>query len=418
MNILERLRSLRFYWRLPTPGRLGISLWAIIGMALWAVIFLTGIALSVVCWDWLNGGESGSTTIRNISIVIAGWIALPLAVWRARVADRQASAAQHQVDSAQQSLLNERYQKGAEMLGSEVLSVRMGGIYALERLAREHAEQYHIQIMALFCAFVRRPPNDEESSPRMVPDATVPPLRQDVQSVVAAVAARDESRRALERKTGTLVKQRIGDVSWLSTGDFYFDPLYALDLRHADLKGVWLRWGGDLSGARLDGADLSNADLTKMSLSETHFHNAILYGAELTGANLTGAQLIGADLSHTVSERVDLTGANLFGANLSGAWLQRANLTAASLGGANLSGADLRGADLSGANLLGANLSGADLYGAGPLDVHMPVIGLNQAQLDEASADPANPPKLGGVVQDAGTGVPLVWQSTPLGGEV
>ena len=371
-------------------------------------MLLTGIALSVVCWDWLNGGESGSTTIRNISIVIAGWIALPLAVWRARVADRQASAAQHQVNSAQQSLLNERYQKGAEMLGSEVLSVRMGGIYALERLAREHAEQYHIQIMALFCAFVRRPPNDEESSPRMAPDDTVPPLRQDVQSVVAAVAVRDESRRALERKTGTLVKQRICDVSWLSTGDFYFDPLYALDLRHADLKGVWLRWGGDLSGARLDGADLSNADLTKMSLSESHFHNAILYGAELTDVNLTRAQLTGADLSHTVSERVDLTGANLFGANLSGAWLQRANL----------SGAWLGNADLSGANLLGANLSGADLYGAGPIDVHRPVIGLKQAQLDEASADPANPPKLGGVVQDAGTGVPLVWQGTPLGGEV
>ena len=51
-----------------------------------------------------------------------------LAVWRSIVAERQA-------DTAQQSLLNERYQKGAEMLGNEVLSVRMGGIYALGRLA-------------------------------------------------------------------------------------------------------------------------------------------------------------------------------------------------------------------------------------------------------------------------------------------
>ena len=43
------------------------------------------------------------------------------------------------------------------MLGSEVLSVRLGGIYALQRLAEEWPDQYHIQIMRLFCAFVRLP---------------------------------------------------------------------------------------------------------------------------------------------------------------------------------------------------------------------------------------------------------------------
>ena len=42
MNILE----FRFYWRLPTPGRLGIS--GNYRMALWAVIFLTGIATGLV----------------------------------------------------------------------------------------------------------------------------------------------------------------------------------------------------------------------------------------------------------------------------------------------------------------------------------------------------------------------------------
>ena len=55
-------------------------------------------------------------------------------------------------------------------------------------------------------------------------------------------------------------------------------------------------------------------------------------------------------------------------------------------------------------------LSGADLYGASPADAHRPVIGLTQAQLDEARADPANPPKLGGIVQDAETGELLVWR--------
>ena len=46
------------------------------------------------------------------------------------------------------------------MLGSGVLSVRLGGIYALERLAKEHPEEYHIQIMELLCSFVRHPTRD------------------------------------------------------------------------------------------------------------------------------------------------------------------------------------------------------------------------------------------------------------------
>ena len=87
------------------------------------------VLLVVVLWDWLAKDESGSATIRNIGLVIAGSLAIPLAIWRAVVADRQASSAQHQTEIAQQGLLNERYQKAAEMLGSDVLSVRIGGVH-------------------------------------------------------------------------------------------------------------------------------------------------------------------------------------------------------------------------------------------------------------------------------------------------
>ncbi len=109
----------------PIPPRLVIL--AAIVVALIAIVL-------IVSWGWLRtegtGMESNSATIRNIGLVIAGLIALPLAIWRSM-------AAQKQVDVAQQSLLNERYQQGAEMLGSDVLSVRLGGIYALRHLALE-----------------------------------------------------------------------------------------------------------------------------------------------------------------------------------------------------------------------------------------------------------------------------------------
>ncbi len=147
---------------------------AVIGVGSWRLL-ASWDWLSAEFWDWLrdgpNGVESGSTTVRNLGLIVAGVIGLPLAIWRSLVAQRQA-------DTAQQNLLNERYQQGAEMLGSKVLSVRLGGIYALERLAREHPMQYHIQIMQLFCAFLRhrrwmseRKTNRTKRQPRKVPIA-------------------------------------------------------------------------------------------------------------------------------------------------------------------------------------------------------------------------------------------------------
>ena len=145
----------------------------LLALLLLAAAVALGVWSLINFWDWLqtgpDGPKSGSTTVRNLGLVIGGVAAILLAVWRSRVAERQAGAAQSQSDTAQQSLLHERYQRGAEMLGSKVLTVRLGGIYALQRLAAEHPEQYHVQITQLFCAFAQHPTKDERIKPK--PDA-------------------------------------------------------------------------------------------------------------------------------------------------------------------------------------------------------------------------------------------------------
>ena len=158
-------------------------------------VVIAGVVLSIVFWEWLGAGESGSSTIRNVGLVGAGLIALPLALWRSIVADRQAK-------TAQESLLNERYQRGAEMLGNEVLSVRLGGIYALQSLAQEHPEQYHVQIMRLFCAFARFPTKDSRLEPEQVEiePGTMLGLRQDLEAIILAIESRSKSGISLERK--------------------------------------------------------------------------------------------------------------------------------------------------------------------------------------------------------------------------
>ena len=46
------------------------------------LVFVAVLALSFLFWDWLRGDESGSTTIRNLGLVLAAIVALPLAIWR------------------------------------------------------------------------------------------------------------------------------------------------------------------------------------------------------------------------------------------------------------------------------------------------------------------------------------------------
>ena len=135
------------------------------------VLVLSSVMIYFVAqyWDWLrmsqsgnvSATETGSATVRNIGLVVVAMIALPLAIWRSNTAHRQALSAQIQSETAQDSLLNERYQTGTEMLGSPSLSVRLGGIYSLDRLAKEHADSYHIQIMQLFASYIQNPPSLE-----------------------------------------------------------------------------------------------------------------------------------------------------------------------------------------------------------------------------------------------------------------
>ena len=377
-----------------------------------ALLLATGVVSSIVFWGWLHprppAAPSNSETLRNAGILIGGILALVFAVWRSWVAERQtvaaqsqAAASQRQANTAEQSSLNERYERGAEMLGSAVLSVRLGGVYALRRLTEEHPEQYHIQVMELFCAFARHPTKSIGSE--MPPDYggarhtdrglrldRSQRLREDVQAVMNAIGFRSSERIAFERRSQ-----------------------FRLDLRGADLRHATLD-GADLSGANLSEAKLSRARLMRANLSDAHMWHAdlscssdnmmydktILDGARLCKANLMYANLSGARL-----QEARLTGANLFEADMSHTFLYKAKLVAARIGMTNLSGAILNEAVLSGARLDKGHTLGTWLTS----HEENPTTRLTQEQLDNARAESGNPPQLNGVLDDE-TGEPLVWR--------
>ena len=350
-----------------------------------ALLVIAGIVPTIWQWGWLNsstsGTEANSTTLRNVALILGGVLALAFGVWRGLIAERQAHAAQHQVETAQHSLLNERYQKGAEMLGSSVLTVRLGGIYALQRLAEEYPDRYHNQVMQLLCAFVRHPIGQEipesgqmqrascEEETKEQQGDPFPAAREDVKSAMTVISIRDERRIQLEKQAGFTMNLRDADIRGLSLPD---TNLSGADLTGAKLCGVNF-WGANLASAKLTYADLC---CTRDAVADA---GLAVMGASLEEHDSQATIMIDADLSH----------ADLSGANLSNALLVYANLTGSQLFTTKMSGSDLSQARFS-------------TNGQNPAE------GFTQADLNEARADTSGSPELDGVV-DAITGQPLVW---------
>ncbi len=206
---------------------------------------------------------------------------------------------------ARQGQVTDRYTKAIEQLGSEKgLDVRIGGIYALERIARDSARD-HPTIMEVLAAFIR----DHSREDWTVAEPGFPgPLRATRPDIQAAATV-------IGRRTIKYDSQPI---------NLQAANLTRANLTRANLAGANLA-GAILTFADLTHADLTHADLTRANLTDAHFPYANLHFANLTdalighailaGANLTGANFVheiaDADVSSADLARVDLTGANL-----------------------------------------------------------------------------------------------------------
>ena len=190
-------------------------------------------------------------------------------------------------------------QLGAEKDGKPNLEVRLGGIYALERIARDSPRD-HWTIMEVLTAYVR------QNAPRLPPSFPGDPDQP--------------TERELWIESWSPAKPRV-DVQAILT----------------------------VLGRRIVKVD--DPEPGRVDLHDTNLQGADLTGAGLARAFLLRTDLAGATLRRASLEAADLSGANLEGADLRSAYLELTRLRSARLQGANLSGARLPGADLSAAHL-------------------------------------------------------------------
>ena len=274
------------------------------------------------------------------------------------IAQDSTSISQKSLIVSQEGQVTDRFSKAIEQLGAvdvngkKKLEVRLGAIYALERIARESERDYW-PVIGVLTAYVR------ENAPRKRQEAAAKKdVPADIQAILTVISRRDiEHEKHLQQGT------------------------QLLDLHQTDLHRVYLR-AANLSGVDLRGVDLRGSILLQADLSEATFT-----GADLRGADLRAAKLCEVGLSMANLNGADLRGANLRGADLEGADLRAADLSQAHFIAASLSRADLQGARLVGADLIWVDLRKAfhltqlqiaaaigDLHTQLPPNLHMPEI--------------------------------------------
>lgn len=158
--------------------------------------------------------------------------------------------------------ITDRFSKAIDHLGGNKLPLRLGGIYALERIANESDKDYW-QVMEVLTAFVR-----ENATSHTLPTPSL-----DVQTTLTV----------------------LGRRSWSEERD---------KDRRLNLNQVAVR------GAKLNKAYLADSEFVQADLRGVNFQGANLQGANFLKADLTGANITGADLSgarNLTAEQVRVT---------------------------------------------------------------------------------------------------------------
>jgi len=247
--------------------------------------------------------------------------------------------------TAREGQVTERFTRAVNQLGSDKIEIRLGGIYALERIANESEKDYW-PIMEILTAYIREKSSIENKHQSY--------LNEDIQAILSVIRIRKHFLNNGENKGLDLHKTYLKEAN-----------LEGANLEGANLEGAYLRQA-QLKGADLRQARLKEAELIEVHLEETHLEGVYLEETYL-GVPDMNPRVIHLERAHL--EEAHLRGVNLFFANLEGAHLESAhlegtNFIVAHLERSHLKGANLKGADLQGSCLEGADLEGADLEGA------------------------------------------------------
>jgi len=214
--------------------------------------------------------------------------------------------------------------KAVSQLGDANMAVRLGGLYALERIAKDSAKD-HGTVMEILSAYVREKAVKKEDQD----DAAKSPIKNNKDT------------------------------------NFFFEEDHSEDKIPADVRAALTIIGRRL--VNQDPADLRidlrNASLPGIRLINMNFHKVIFDDADLRAANLSASDFTDASI-----ERADLSGAYMYQTNFTNALLDESNFSRAEFSDTNLAASGLNDTNFAGAYLKSSKNLSFDLLKTAIID--------------------------------------------------
>ncbi|HEY2010710.1 MAG TPA: pentapeptide repeat-containing protein [Rhizomicrobium sp.] len=327
------------------------------------IVFFLAIGLIVRAFESLIQGSPDD--VYKILLGLAGVFGAPFVIWRTFVAHQQTviSRETHYTDiftTAVEQLGATREVVGPPHRTEANLEVRLGAIYALERIAKD-SERDHWPIMEVLSAYIRNEQNTGAAiaAPEEAMEISgftwtidIKPIRVDVQAAINVIGRRPKLRMMHERGSGLKLDlsganlQKAQFSGEFRGADFQSSNMTKARFSDCDLVGSELQFS-TLTGAvfrdcKIEKFDLNYLnDLDGLSAYDTSFRGMEFYG-KMYACIFYGCDFTGADLSSVVFNRVRFIRCDLSKVNFESANFEQAcTMTRCNLSGADFSGAKL-----------------------------------------------------------------------------
>ncbi len=241
--------------------------------------------------------EYRGIAIRYFGIIAAAGTVIGYIVVTARniISDNQNKAADEQNKINERGRITESIGQAITQIGAfngdnPNIEVRLGGIYSLERIAKNSDDDYK-KIMDILCAYVRvtAPIQKPKSVKKKKQEDKKRKIREDIQAAVDVLGTKKEL---------NLVRQR----------DEFRVNLENCDLSNSRFSELNFNRGTDSNnGAIFDDSLFEKSEFHGADLSYVSFDRAILIGANFEYARLKGARFLGATFKDTKVHGADFS---------------------------------------------------------------------------------------------------------------
>ena len=219
--------------------------------------------------------------------VFATWYTVRISQRTLRISQDNLKVAQDTMNATQEAQFTDRFTKAINQLGDKQLDVRLGGIYALERLGKESPED-RAPIVEVLTAFVR----------------------------THAPVTRETGHLDCESSTSYVPIIHNGKVTGLHTVDHMPRTVWpprdvSAILKILDKGVITHQVEIGLNNTDLECAYLADYHLEGVRMQHTHLENAWLFGTHLNGAFLQGLVATNAMFEGATFQDADVRGAHL-----------------------------------------------------------------------------------------------------------